>query len=223
MEIARDDSRLILERDPELSTPRGAALRTLLYLFAGGVRQPPPEGCRHCERLATWLLRCRAHRFWHDTGQPRSTSFAASSTLMSSSRTSSERHIEQETGGRVRASHGRNTATDGSSSVVWASLSADLVRFSLDEMKTIDHSPSRGYSIIADLGEHVERLFEQRGLEDLLQPTVEVAHQRASGRGACSPKLDDRAADEVRGQEADQRDQHQGDDQAEAGDRELDR
>jgi len=33
MEIARVDSRLILERDPELSTPRGAALRTLLYLF----------------------------------------------------------------------------------------------------------------------------------------------------------------------------------------------
>jgi ATP-dependent DNA helicase RecG len=31
---ARDDARLILERDPELESPRGAALRTLLYLFA---------------------------------------------------------------------------------------------------------------------------------------------------------------------------------------------
>ncbi|EME70840.1 ATP-dependent DNA helicase RecG [Paramagnetospirillum caucaseum] len=30
---ARDDARLILERDPELSTPRGEALRVLLYLF----------------------------------------------------------------------------------------------------------------------------------------------------------------------------------------------
>jgi ATP-dependent DNA helicase RecG len=30
---ARDDARLIVERDPELATPRGAALRTLLYLF----------------------------------------------------------------------------------------------------------------------------------------------------------------------------------------------
>ena len=30
---ARDDSRLILERDPELASPRGQALRTLLYLF----------------------------------------------------------------------------------------------------------------------------------------------------------------------------------------------
>ncbi len=30
---ARDDSRLILERDPELSSPRGEALRVLLYLF----------------------------------------------------------------------------------------------------------------------------------------------------------------------------------------------
>jgi ATP-dependent DNA helicase RecG len=30
---ARDDARLILERDPELSNPRGNALRTLLYLF----------------------------------------------------------------------------------------------------------------------------------------------------------------------------------------------
>ncbi len=31
--IARDDTRLILERDPELAGERGAALRTLLYLF----------------------------------------------------------------------------------------------------------------------------------------------------------------------------------------------
>ena len=30
---ARDDARLILDRDPELATPRGQALRTLLYLF----------------------------------------------------------------------------------------------------------------------------------------------------------------------------------------------
>jgi ATP-dependent DNA helicase RecG len=30
---ARDDARLILEKDPELSSPRGQALRTLLYLF----------------------------------------------------------------------------------------------------------------------------------------------------------------------------------------------
>jgi ATP-dependent DNA helicase RecG len=30
---ARDDARLILERDPGLSSPRGAALRVLLYLF----------------------------------------------------------------------------------------------------------------------------------------------------------------------------------------------
>ena len=30
---ARDDARLILERDPELAGPRGAALRVLLYLF----------------------------------------------------------------------------------------------------------------------------------------------------------------------------------------------
>jgi ATP-dependent DNA helicase RecG len=31
--MARDDTRLILERDPDLATPRGEALRTLLYLF----------------------------------------------------------------------------------------------------------------------------------------------------------------------------------------------
>ena len=30
---ARDDARLIVQRDPELAVPRGAALRTLLYLF----------------------------------------------------------------------------------------------------------------------------------------------------------------------------------------------
>ena len=30
---ARDDARLIIERDPDLTGPRGAALRTLLYLF----------------------------------------------------------------------------------------------------------------------------------------------------------------------------------------------
>lgn len=33
LEVARDDAKLILERDPELETPRGQALRTLLYLF----------------------------------------------------------------------------------------------------------------------------------------------------------------------------------------------
>jgi ATP-dependent DNA helicase RecG len=31
--VARDDARLVLTRDPELETPRGQALRTLLYLF----------------------------------------------------------------------------------------------------------------------------------------------------------------------------------------------
>jgi ATP-dependent DNA helicase RecG len=31
--IAADDARLIIERDPALTTPRGAAVRTLLYLF----------------------------------------------------------------------------------------------------------------------------------------------------------------------------------------------
>ncbi|MBF0129056.1 MAG: ATP-dependent DNA helicase RecG [Alphaproteobacteria bacterium] len=31
--MARDDAKLILNRDPELSSPRGQALRTLLYLF----------------------------------------------------------------------------------------------------------------------------------------------------------------------------------------------
>ena len=33
LEAARDDARLILSRDPELQTPRGEALRLLLYLF----------------------------------------------------------------------------------------------------------------------------------------------------------------------------------------------
>ncbi|MBL8573301.1 MAG: ATP-dependent DNA helicase RecG [Hyphomicrobiaceae bacterium] len=33
MEIARDDARLVLARDPDLQDPRGQALRVLLYLF----------------------------------------------------------------------------------------------------------------------------------------------------------------------------------------------
>jgi ATP-dependent DNA helicase RecG len=33
LKAASDDARLILARDPELQTPRGEALRTLLYLF----------------------------------------------------------------------------------------------------------------------------------------------------------------------------------------------
>jgi ATP-dependent DNA helicase RecG len=33
LEIARDDARLIMARDPELTSSRGAALRMLLYLF----------------------------------------------------------------------------------------------------------------------------------------------------------------------------------------------
>ena len=35
--VARDDARLALTRDPALKTPRGEALRTLLYLFARDV------------------------------------------------------------------------------------------------------------------------------------------------------------------------------------------
>ncbi|HNS87786.1 MAG TPA: ATP-dependent DNA helicase RecG, partial [Parvularculaceae bacterium] len=31
---ARDDAALIVDKDPDLRTPRGAALRTLLYLFS---------------------------------------------------------------------------------------------------------------------------------------------------------------------------------------------
>lgn len=34
IEMARDDARLVLERDPDLTSPRGRALRVLLYLFA---------------------------------------------------------------------------------------------------------------------------------------------------------------------------------------------
>jgi ATP-dependent DNA helicase RecG len=30
---ARDDAKLVLAQDPALTTPRGEALRTLLYLF----------------------------------------------------------------------------------------------------------------------------------------------------------------------------------------------
>ncbi|SJZ49212.1 ATP-dependent DNA helicase RecG [Enhydrobacter aerosaccus] len=33
LEAARDDARLVIERDPDLNTPRGEALRALLYLF----------------------------------------------------------------------------------------------------------------------------------------------------------------------------------------------
>ena len=33
IEAARDDARLILSQDPELASPRGQALRWLLYLF----------------------------------------------------------------------------------------------------------------------------------------------------------------------------------------------
>jgi ATP-dependent DNA helicase RecG len=33
LEIARDDARLILNRDPDLVSERGQALRVLLYLF----------------------------------------------------------------------------------------------------------------------------------------------------------------------------------------------
>jgi ATP-dependent DNA helicase RecG len=33
LDAARDDARLIVERDPELASQRGTALRTLLYLF----------------------------------------------------------------------------------------------------------------------------------------------------------------------------------------------
>jgi ATP-dependent DNA helicase RecG len=33
MAVARDDARLVVERDPQLESQRGQALRILLYLF----------------------------------------------------------------------------------------------------------------------------------------------------------------------------------------------
>jgi ATP-dependent DNA helicase RecG len=33
LRIAQDDSRLLLDQDPELASPRGEAVRTLLYLM----------------------------------------------------------------------------------------------------------------------------------------------------------------------------------------------
>ena len=33
LQAARDDARLVIDRDPDLESPRGAALRALLYLF----------------------------------------------------------------------------------------------------------------------------------------------------------------------------------------------
>jgi len=33
LQAARDDARLVIERDPDLQSERGAALRALLYLF----------------------------------------------------------------------------------------------------------------------------------------------------------------------------------------------
>jgi ATP-dependent DNA helicase RecG len=33
LDAARDDARLVLSQDPELKSPRGEALRLLLYLF----------------------------------------------------------------------------------------------------------------------------------------------------------------------------------------------
>jgi len=34
LELARDDARLVINTDPELTTERGEALRILLYLFS---------------------------------------------------------------------------------------------------------------------------------------------------------------------------------------------
>ena len=33
LQAARDDARLVIDRDPDLQTERGKALRALLYLF----------------------------------------------------------------------------------------------------------------------------------------------------------------------------------------------
>jgi ATP-dependent DNA helicase RecG len=33
IQIARDDARLLLEKDPDLTSERGAAVKILLYLF----------------------------------------------------------------------------------------------------------------------------------------------------------------------------------------------
>ena len=56
--IAHDDARLVLERDPHLDTPRGQALRTLLYLFHRDAAVKTCGRCRSSHRRQ-WRY-CRA-------------------------------------------------------------------------------------------------------------------------------------------------------------------
>jgi len=58
LQAARDDARLVIERDPDLQSERGAALRALLYLFRrdDAVRTCAPANCTHCRQPVSLVV-----------------------------------------------------------------------------------------------------------------------------------------------------------------------
>ena len=133
---------------------------------------------------------------------------------MSSSITSRARHVEEEAGGRVRRARQEGTRRARR----LRQPRGDLGARAADEMNTSDHMPGAGNSTSADLAEARAGLREQR-LEDLLHGLVDRPHDRHAVEQVLA-ELDQRAADQVGGEEAEQRQRDERDDQAGARDAE---
>ena len=233
LEMARDDARLLLARDPELArrTRRGAA-------DCCSISSAETRRCACCAPADTASFSSPAPKMpsatrsparpaplrqapWSWRGIPASTRPAEIEAWRRPRRLMFERndvlfrHEDRypvvDVGGD-RAEHGDRLAfaLGDSASLISLSASGGDEDQRPDALARIFDQP--------DLAEQSSRLCEH-GLEDLLQAAVDIAHQRHPAQQR-SPRPTMRAADDVGGEEADQRHQDQRDHQAEAGHRE---
>ena len=200
--MARDDARLIVERDPQLKSERGEALRMLLYLFRQDLAIKTPD---------VWLAGSAVASTVGVTMPPETTSFSPSSIgilrrMMSCAGTNSR---NPEVGFGVV---GTNTLITSSARL--------LLHFALagagDEAERPD-------ALARILDQHAlaerRRLVRQHRLHDLLDRAVERADHRQPVEDAFEQVID-RAADDAGGQRADQGQADQRQQQPDPGDRE---
>ena len=137
------------------------------------------------------------------------TSLAASSGVIVDLDDVGGRHEEIEAGrrvGRAGQEHRRHRLLPAATSAT--------ARAGSEEMKTTDHAPFIGNSTSPTLRNCVAALAEH-GLEDLLEALVDAAHhRRAVDHRLADP--DQRAAGDIGGEEAEQRQADEDDDDAEA-------
>ena len=172
LEVARDDARLLLSRDPELQGERGAAIRLLLYLVrarrGGTAAARRLNGrCRNDAGRGRLAQHLRPGPWRPEFGHDQPGRDHRLRRILDRHRQFDDvgfRQIHQEAGGRVRRA--RHEHGDGRI-VAIIQLAVDFAVFFAGNEDDRPDALARVFDD-ADLGEHVG-LVRQHGLENLLQ------------------------------------------------------